>query len=269
MTANRKKPYRFLSWGGGVQSTVLAVMAARGDIPPVDAIIHSDTGFERTKTLETIAWYSSWLKSAGQNVLITRSEKDIRDNAAHMHMPLWSESGGPLRRQCTVEFKLIPLKRAMRTYAGYTESTHPHPTHAQFTVLLGISWDESERMNNSRIGYMRNIWPLISKRMTRTDCKSYLTDLGLPVPVKSSCIACPYRDASTWLEIKNERTDDFNVAVEFDLGVRNILQDDGKKDNLFIYRTSVPLSEVDLLVEIQKERNSKQLPLFCNGYCEV
>lgn len=264
-----RKAYRFLSWGGGVQSTTLAIMAARGDIPPVDAIIHSDTRFERTKTIENITWYSEWLKSYGQNVIVTRSEYDIRDNNAHMHMPLWSQSGGPLRRQCTSVFKLIPLKRAMRIYAGYSKSTPPHPVKAQFTVLLGISWDESERMHKSRIGYMKNIWPLISKRMTRTDCKNYIEKLGLPVPVKSACIGCPYRDASTWKEIANESTDDFKIAVKFDNGVRNILPRDGADSALFVYRTGIPLAEVDFIKESFKERKTKQLPLFCHGYCEV
>jgi hypothetical protein len=124
-------------------------------------------------------------------------------------------------------------------------------------------------MNKSRIGYMVNIWPLISKRMTRTDCKEYLEGYGLPVPVKSSCIACPYRDASTWMELKNENTNDYHEAVEFDYGVRNILADDGVKDELFVYRTSIPLAEVNFVKESRKERQTKQLPLFCNGYCEV
>lgn len=260
---------RFLSWGGGVQSTTLAVMAALGDIPPVDAIIHSDTGFERTKTLETISWYTDWLESRGQKVIITRSNENIRENNAHMHMPLWSESGGPLRRQCTSVFKLIPLKRAMRVHAGYSESKHPHPKKSEFTVLLGISWDETERMNKSRIGYMVNVWPLISRRMTRTDCKEYLEFHGLPVPVKSSCIACPYRDATTWIEMKTEKTNDYQEAVEFDNGVRNILSNDGVNDALFIYRTGIPLGMVNFVKEARKERKTKQLPLFCNGYCEV
>jgi len=41
---------KILSLGWGVQSMTIAVMAALGDIEPVDYAIHSDTTHERTDT---------------------------------------------------------------------------------------------------------------------------------------------------------------------------------------------------------------------------
>ena len=41
---------KFISWGGGVQSTTMAVMSALGDLEPVDAVIFADTGWEREAT---------------------------------------------------------------------------------------------------------------------------------------------------------------------------------------------------------------------------
>lgn len=259
----------FISWGGGVQSTAMAVMSVLGDLPQVDAVIHSDTGFERTKTVEIVAWYSGWLSRRGQEVIVCRGRNKITDNNEHMHMPFWTTSGGPLRRQCTREFKLVPLKRAMREFSGFDKSLPPHPGKGAFDVWLGITWDETERMKKSRVGYMINSWPLIEKRLTRNDCIDYLENKGLPVPVKSACVGCPYRDARTWQEMKVDETPDYRTAVNFDKLIRHSLTGRGVNENLYVWRKEIPLGEVDFVEQSKKQRKAKQLPLFCHGYCGV
>lgn len=42
--------YRFLSYGGGTQSAMLALASAAGDLPTVDAVIFADTGGELPET---------------------------------------------------------------------------------------------------------------------------------------------------------------------------------------------------------------------------
>lgn len=49
---------RILSWGRGVQSTTLAALSALGKLPPLDAVLHADTGWERAATYEVGDWYS-------------------------------------------------------------------------------------------------------------------------------------------------------------------------------------------------------------------
>ena len=43
---NRKRQMVVLSLGAGVQSSAMAVMSAKGDLPPVDCAIFADTGYE-------------------------------------------------------------------------------------------------------------------------------------------------------------------------------------------------------------------------------
>ena len=59
-----------LSWGVGVQSTTLAVMSALGDLGPLDVVITSDTGWERSATYESRNFYSEWLRDRGVRVEI-------------------------------------------------------------------------------------------------------------------------------------------------------------------------------------------------------
>ena len=109
--------------------------------------------------------------------------------------------------------------------------------------------------------------------MTRADCIAFLESEGLPVPVKSACIGCPYRRASEYLDLTQ---DEFAQAVEFDECNRcNPLAERGGStaDELYIYRDPlhgpVPLADADLQRAAAAERErAVQLPLFVPGWPE-
>ena len=50
------EPLQILSLGAGVQSTCMALMAARGELPPVDAAIFADTGAEPQRVYDHLDW---------------------------------------------------------------------------------------------------------------------------------------------------------------------------------------------------------------------
>lgn len=56
---------RILSYGGGTQSAALALMAAAGDLPKLDAVIFADTHGEVPETYEYAQYVSAKLKAAG------------------------------------------------------------------------------------------------------------------------------------------------------------------------------------------------------------
>jgi len=187
---------RALSWGCGVQSTTLAVMSALADLDPLDVVITADTGWERAATYEAREFYTAWLQERGVHVEVV-SAGNIKQLGAveHIHMPFFTSNGGPLQRQCTKEFKIIPIKRRLREIAGYDATKPPHPPAGAIELWLGISWDEWERMNQSRVRFMVHRHPLIENKTTRNACIDYLEAHDLPVPVKSACIGCPSRRA--------------------------------------------------------------------------
>lgn len=166
------------------------------------------------------------------------------------------------------------MRHRIRELLGLHASDPPHPLPASVEQWLGISWDESERMKDSRVKYIVHRWPLIERRMTREDCARYLEDRGLPVPVSSACVGCPYRLASSWLEMKTNVPQEFADAVQFDNENRhNPLAVRGAKtaDELFIYKHGGSLEKADLEADAAREREGKQLPLFLceSGHCMV
>ncbi len=194
-----------LSWGCGVQSTALAVMSALGDLPKLDAVITADTGWERQATYEIRDYFKPWLEERGIPVyIVSAGNVKIQGAEEHNHIPFWTSKGGPLMRQCTKHYKITPIKRQARILAGFHKNKPPHPPAGQIVQWLGISLDEYQRMNQSRLQYIVHRYPLVEKRITRWDCIDYLRKKRLPVPIKSACVGCPYRQPSEWIEMRKE-----------------------------------------------------------------
>ena len=267
-----------LSWGCGVQSTTLAVMSALGDLPPLGAIITSDTMFESTETYQIRDWYKSWLEKRGVRVeVVTGGDIRIQGAQEHIHIPFWTSDGGPLQRQCTKEFKIMPVRRRIRELLGFDPSRPPHPPPGSVELWLGISLDEHTRAKSSQVKFIKHRWPLLQREMSRAGCQRYLEEHGLPIPPKSACLCCPYRRASEWSQITQEATSDWRAAVAFDEANRhNPLAIRGKStaDELFIWRNRYkepePLKDADMEAEAEYERQSVyfQPPLICeSGYC--
>ena len=281
---------RILSWGAGVQSTALAEMSISRDfdLPLLDAVGHSDTQWERHATYKTVEFYSERWRKMGTTVeIVTNGNIQELGAAKHIHIPFWTENGGPLRRECSFKFKITPIKRLARRLAGYHETKPPFPPAGSIEQWIGFSWDEWHRMKRHprTPQYMVMRWPLIELKLTRRDCEDYLAAKGLPVPIKSSCIGCPYRRASEWLDMQQNSPVEFAQAVAFDeLNRHNPLDGRHNKRNpgstaatLYIYNNAPgrkatrvrPLLSAELAADASREKTSTQIPLMvCNdGAC--
>jgi hypothetical protein len=263
-----EKPFTVLSWGAGLQSTALGVMVVMGDLPAPDLILHADLHWESRATRQYREFYHDYFTRHGLDVQYL-DVGDIRQKGAmeHVHMPFWTHTGGPLRRQCTRHFKIRPMRRHVRKLLGFPASKAPHPPAGAVENWIGFTWDEMKRVKPSRVQYAVNRWPLLEKRMTRNDCADYLANHGLPVPVKSSCIGCPYAKASDFLRLYHDESKSFHEAVEFDHKVRLLVPThDGltRTDEVFVYRHLEPLAAADLERDAAREQYAKQLPLFCD-----
>ena len=264
------KTFRVISWGCGVQSTTLAVMSALGELPKVDAVINADTGWERQATYEARDFYATWLRERGLRVEIISSGQNIRTSmkGKHIHIPFWTANGGPLRRECTGVFKIMPVKRRIRELMGYNKSKPPHPPAGACEMWIGFSLDEWVRIKPNLVKFIENRFPLAERQMTRSDCVALLESHNLPVPPKSACVCCPYRQASAWIEMRDNAPDEWAAAVAFDEEHRHIPyldQDRGAEDtSLYIYKHGGPLAEADLEADAARERSRDgfQLPLL-------
>src|ERR1019366_3747148 len=156
---------KILSFGGGVQTITLAVMSALGDFERPDAMIFADTGWEPKKTYEYIDWFKGWLFMHGMS-LIVRSKGNIRADALtgarFASMPVFTvdEHGkkGMLMRQCTNEYKVQVVYKAVREFMGLKKFQR---IKEPVEIWLGISCDEASRQKDSRIKWLKNRYPLI------------------------------------------------------------------------------------------------------------
>lgn len=125
------KEIHVLSYGGGVQSKAILYMAAMGIITPKpDLIVFADPGWESKKTYEDIQNVMYDMKSFGIEILITQKgniKNDILNGKYNdkrfVSLPFFTldkqGNKGMVRRQCTKEYKIEPVHKAIRKFLGY------------------------------------------------------------------------------------------------------------------------------------------------------
>jgi hypothetical protein len=267
---------RVLSLGAGVQSTTLALMAARGEIASApDCAIFADTGWEPRAVYDHLAR----LEQALLFPIIRVSAGNIRDDIAACHssrcgrfaavpwfMRNLDGSAGMGRRQCTAHYKLEPLQRQVRQLL-VGDPPARRPRSGECEMWIGISTDEAARMKPSRVGYITNRWPLIDAGMSRWDCLRWLERQGWSAP-KSACIGCPFHNDAMWRDLRDNHPEAWADACAVDAVIRNGGSARGIRGEQFMHRSLRPLAEVDL----STIEDRGQLNLFqneCEGMCGV
>lgn len=212
---------RVFSFGGGVQSTAVLVLAAQGQVQ-YDAFVFANVGddSENPGTIQymnevsrpfaerhgiTIEEVKYTRRDGSTPTLLDRIHSDLRS----VPIPMRVIDGRPGRRTCTGDFKIKPIAKWMKQHGATAENP--------FTAGLGISLDEFGRMRTSSgFDFQTLEYPLIDRRITRTECIRLVTQAGLPVPPKSSCWFCPYHRKAEWSAMRREQPEQFaaSVAVE-------------------------------------------------------
>jgi hypothetical protein len=182
-----------ISYGGGIQSTALVVLAMR-ERWPIDEIVHVDlVDAESPATREYVVRFREWLQREYRRD-ITVIERDLYGDmlARPEFTPVpWhgKRERFMLSRQCTRQYKVQPLQR-------YLYDRYPG---GRVGLMLGISVDEYHRMRDSSAARIEHVYPLVDRRLTRWQCREVIERAGLAVPWKSSCWFCPYRSVrSQW-----------------------------------------------------------------------
>lgn len=248
-------PLRVTSYGGGVQSTALLVLAARRIIDfPVFLMANVGDDSEDPRTLDYVRNVAApYAEKHGIELhLLDRVKSDgatetlwgrlMREGSRSLPIPVRMDNGAPGTRSCTADFKIRVVGKWLRAH-GATADTPA-------TVAIGISRDEIMRANNRRTEpYERIVYPLIGigeetgLSMSRQDCMNLIADEGMPVPPKSSCFFCPFHRPSAWVELRRERPDLFDRSVELER-VLNQRRDTLGKDPVWLTRYGRPLDEV-------------------------
>ncbi|MCZ4500976.1 MAG: hypothetical protein JWQ74_3531 [Marmoricola sp.] len=259
-----------LSLGAGVQSTTLALMAARGDIGPMpDCAIFADTGAEPQGVYDHLKWLTGQLPfpvhivSAGN--ILTDMTNGKTNGRPPFHILNPNGSKGFSNRQCTQDYKIIPIQKKVRELIGLVPRQRG-PKTIKVTQWIGISMDEASRMKPSRLTFVDHRWPLIEMRMTRRDCLKWMEERQYPRPPKSACTFCPFHSNDMWRDMRDNDQPSWNQAIGFDVLIREdrVLM----RGTPFIHPSLKPLAEVDL----STAEDRGQLNLFeneCEGMCGV
>lgn len=208
-----------ISYGGGVQSSALIVLAVTGRLShlgyDVTAAVMSNVGddSEHPDTLEYVRTVMTpWAADRGLPVIETHREnlrgaykgpetlwgRLMRPESKSLPIPVrMADTGAPGTRSCTADFKIVPVGRWLKAHGA----TADDPA----IVLIGISSDEYQRANNKRAQpYEVPAYPLLELGLSRGDCEQIIRDAGLPVPPKSSCFFCPFHRPQAWAEQRRD-----------------------------------------------------------------
>lgn len=259
---------RVFSFGGGVQSTAVLVLAAQGAVQ-YDAFIFSNVGddSEHPDTLEYVREVA-WPYAERHGIRLEEVQRIKRDGTVEtilgriesheqsIPLPVFLPSGAPGNRTCTRDFKVLIVARWLREH-GATEE-------CPATVGLGISVDEMGRARTSSgFAYEQLEYPLLDLRLTRAQCADLIQRAGLPIPPKSACWFCPFTRTSGWRRLKQRRPDLFGRAVALD----SYLRDRRAKLGLYPVWLSGELRPLDKVVQGDQLTLDDAMDGCESGYC--
>lgn len=261
-----------LSLGAGVQSTTLALMAAEGVLPMPDLAIFADTGWEPADVYAHL----DRLESAVPFPVVRVSNGNIRDDCLdpdhrYASVPYFVRnpdgSRGMGRRQCTSEYKLVPIRRELRKRLGAKAPDYRRvPRGNVAEQWVGFSTDEVHRANRVKdsdgVLYLTTRYPLLDLGMSRKDCERWLAARGWTTE-KSACIGCPFHGNRQWRFLRDERPDEWADAVAFDHAIRK-----GGARGLplngeaFLHASRVPLDQAPIDRVTRGEWDDRQVDLL-------
>jgi PP-loop superfamily ATP-utilizing enzyme len=213
-----------ISYGGGVQSTALVILAMRQQWP-VDEIVHVDLlAAESPSTREYVKYFHNWLRDEyGREITFIERDLygDMLANPAFTPVPwLGKRERFMLRRQCTREYKVAPVQRYL---------TQKY-LHGRIQLMLGISADEWHRMRQSSHSRIDHVYPLIDLMITRTQCLEIIQGAGLDIPSKSSCWFCPFRSQRSQRELVKQYPHLAGMARELEQRINSTRVERGKPE---------------------------------------
>lgn len=267
------KHVHVLSYGGGTQSNALVIKALEGEVNGVipDFIIFSNTGNEPTYVMEQVYKVNEYIKKKYNREIIITDNGNIYDDLLNStetgervaSLPFHTINGigeqGLGRRQCTSEYKIVPINRKIRELLGYIPKQR---VKEMVHVWKGISTDEIQRVKPIQLGWQTAEHPLVEVLdMDRSACVAFVErELGF-TPFASACIICPFHDNHAWLEIKKLDPNGFKKACELDELIRKKLK---YKDELYLHKSRKPLKDVDLQ---EDQTTIDDFINECEGFC--
>lgn len=286
-TAPPETKYTVLNLGAGVQSSCLALMAAKGEITPMpDFAVFADTQAEPQSVYDWLDWLEKQLPFPVYRVTKGDLEKDsltpakatkralaYKEGEEYMRriIPLFGvlpngKKTAAIGRSCTADYKIKQIEKCIVEKAQIKRGQK----NIAVTQWIGISWDEIQRMKEARLPWTQLRWPLIEKRMTRQMCLDWMRNNGYPEPPRSACVWCPFHSDTEWRRLRDEEPKEFARAIEFDEKIRALgLKDRAMNMRVYLHNSCRPLKEIDFDSDEQKGQQVWDFQAECEGMCGI
>lgn len=244
-----------ISYGGGVQSTAMIVLAATrnkdferimGGRVAYGLFCNVGDDSEHPATLDYVRNVAQpW--AADRCVEVVELAPRRLSLLSHMldhddpltlrePIPIRGVNGKPLSRSCTADWKIKRLGAWLKDQGCGLDKPAA-------TVAIGISVDEIERAGRGRDEkWERRVYPLLHMGLNRRDCMDVIASAGLQVPPKSSCWFCPYHKPSTWAEMGRDEPELFARAQQLEDTLNDRRDHLGKK-HVYLTRFGRRLSD--------------------------
>lgn len=253
------------SYGGGVQSTSLLVMAAQGEIT-CKTFLFANVGedseypgtlrYLREQAMPYAAAHGIDLIEVRRPGLTILQYIKRPGNKAET-IPVRLANGMPVSRICTTKWKIEVIARWLRQHGA----TKDDPA----IVNMGISLDELERMrSHSGYSHYTIAYPLIERRKTRQDCRNIISRAGLPIPPKSSCWFCPFHTIARRREMAEKEPELHHQSVELERYMNEQIREPKGKDPIYLTGALKPL---DQAVGTMKQGQLFEESPCDSGYC--
>jgi len=282
----------YISLGAGVQSSTMALMASRGELPDSDMVrgaIFADTQDEPASVYRWLDWLETQLTfpvhrvTAGKLSEYVLGEKTTKEGRTYFPsaIPFYTlgpngEHGKIPARFCTVDFKIKPIFQKLKELCNVKRGTKT-PVVEQW---IGISTDEWGRAKTSREPWAVCRWPLLERKMTRSSCIEWMERNGYPKPPRSSCVFCPFHRDSEWRRLQTDEPEAFLSAVEFEKKIQAAKAKEGGFESVpFLNNRRRPLDTIDFRSDVERgqgllfdDGDSHPLDSWqdeCDGMCGV
>ena len=287
--SSEPKKLRILNLGAGVQSTTVALMIHKGELPPIDCAIFADVQEEPKAIYKHLDWLIKEVASSFPIYIVSAGK--LGDGISvgpthakgHTSIPAYTLGRrgemGITRRQCTGDYKIQPIEQFIKRDLLGCSKGKRIPKGTEVTQIFGLSFEElgrAERVKRSfhatgRSKFARPEFPLIEKEMRRGHCIKWMKDYGVPHSVeRSACVFCPYKSDKEWQRLKLGDPDDWKRALEVDELLRNghSRASYGMRNAMYLHKSCKPLGEIDF--STPEERGDQSVMGFlgeCQGMC--
>lgn len=255
---------KILSFGAGMQSTALALMACENAknaehpyplVPVYDIVVFCDLGFEPPWVLDQVEFTRRACEWAGIRFekLDTPLYQDFVKNFGErrtISIPWWTlgDDGHKSRmpRNCTIDYKVEAISKFIRwEVLGYKKGQRLRPEDEKAHEMhMGFSFEEKRRCKENPNRMFVNKFPLVEMGLVRADNYAYIRDVWGLETKASACTFCPYHKNFFFQHLKENRPETYQKLLEVD----NLLRDKNPKppmdSDLFISRSRKRIADL-------------------------